>query len=94
MGISVGLVGLGAFGSSFVPLFKAHPLVDRIALCDREPERVRRFAEDGFYRDKFDEDVYDVLGAANVARSYVTDGAAGLRQLRGQIARWRRILRT
>jgi predicted dehydrogenase len=46
MGISLGLVGLGSFGSSFAPLFKAHPLVDRIALCDREPERVARFAED------------------------------------------------
>ena len=45
MGISLGLAGLGSFGSSFAPLFKAHPLVDRIALCDREPERVARFAE-------------------------------------------------
>jgi predicted dehydrogenase len=45
MGISIGLVGLGAFGSEFAPLFKAHPLVDRVALCDREPERVERFAK-------------------------------------------------
>ena len=40
MGISLGLVGLGSFGSSFVDLFAAHPLVDRIALCDREADRV------------------------------------------------------
>ncbi len=46
MGISLGLVGLGAFGSEFAPLFMSHPLVDRIALCDREPERVARFARD------------------------------------------------
>ncbi len=52
MGISIGLVGLGAFGSSFAPLFKNHPLVDRIALCDREPERVARFANDPDFRDK------------------------------------------
>lgn len=59
MGISLGLVGLGSFGSAFVPLFKSHPLVDRIALCDLEPERIRKFADDPFYKDKFNEkDVY------------------------------------
>ena len=53
MGISLGLVGLGSFGSAFAPLFKAHPLVDRIALCDREPERVAKFAENPAFQDKF-----------------------------------------
>jgi predicted dehydrogenase len=52
MGISLGLVGLGSFGSSFAPLFKAHPLVDRIALCDREPDRIARFADDPGFSDK------------------------------------------
>ena len=36
-------MGLGQFGKAFAPLFKAHPLVDRIALCDREPERIEKF---------------------------------------------------
>ncbi len=64
MGISLGLVGLGAFGSGFAPLFKSHPLVDRIALCDREPERIRRFAEDPFFQDKFNpRDAYSSLEA-------------------------------
>jgi predicted dehydrogenase len=53
MGISLGLVGLGAFGSAFAGLFKSHPLVSRIALCDREAERVKRFAEDPTFQDKF-----------------------------------------
>ncbi len=53
MGISIGLVGLGQFGSAFVPLFKSHPLVDRIGLCDMEPERIKTFAKDPFYSDKF-----------------------------------------
>ncbi len=44
MGISLGLVGLGSFGSAFAPLFNAHPLVDRIGLCDLEPERIEKFA--------------------------------------------------
>ena len=53
MGISLGIVGLGSFGSSFADLFMSHPLVDRIALCDREPERVARFATDERWRAKF-----------------------------------------
>ena len=53
MGISLGLVGLGAFGGAFAELFKAHPLVDRVALCDREPERVEQFASRESWRDKF-----------------------------------------
>jgi len=53
MGISLGLVGLGAFGRTFADLFKSHPLVDRVALCDREPERIRAFADKESFRDKF-----------------------------------------
>ena len=53
MSISLGLVGLGAFGSAFADLFMSHPLVDRIALCDREPERVARFARRESWRQKF-----------------------------------------
>ena len=59
MGISVGMVGLGAFGKEFADLFKAHPAVDRVALCDREPERIRAFADKESFRDKFnDSDAY------------------------------------
>jgi len=53
MSISLGLVGLGAFGSSFADLFMSHPLVSRIALCDREPERVARFANRPDWQAKF-----------------------------------------
>ncbi len=53
MGISIGLVGLGGFGSSFADLFMRHPLVDRIALCDREPERIAKFAEKDSWKGKF-----------------------------------------
>ena len=54
MGISIGLVGLGQFGSAFAPLFKSHPLVDRVGFCDMEPDRVKAYAENPFYQDKFD----------------------------------------
>ena len=45
MGISLGLVGLGSFGRQFVDLFACHPSVDRIALCDLEPERIAATAD-------------------------------------------------
>ena len=34
MSISIGIVGLGAFGPAFIELFKMHPQVGRVALCD------------------------------------------------------------
>ena len=45
MGIKLGLVGLGAFGSVFAPLFASHPLVDSVILCDAEADRVKKIAE-------------------------------------------------
>jgi len=62
MGISLGLVGLGAFGREFADLFMAHPLVDRIALCDRDPQRMRAFAEKPSWQAKFNpRDMYPSL---------------------------------
>lgn len=40
MGISVGIIGIGSFGQEFIRLFRDHPLVDRIALCDVRTERL------------------------------------------------------
>jgi len=54
MGISIGLVGLGEFGRSFADLFKRHPLVDRVGLCDLEPDRIATWAEREDWQDKFD----------------------------------------
>lgn len=34
MGITVGVCGVGSFGSTFIPLFKAHPEVSSVTLCD------------------------------------------------------------
>ena len=45
MSISIGLVGLGDFGTQFAELFTHHPLVSRIGLCDRVPERIKEFAD-------------------------------------------------
>jgi len=40
MGISIAMVGLSAFSSSFVELYRDHPLVSRIALCDLDPQKL------------------------------------------------------
>ncbi len=62
MGISLGLVGLGQFGSAFAKLFKSHPLVDRIALCDCEPEKLKKFADDPYFADKLNsKDIFTSL---------------------------------
>jgi predicted dehydrogenase len=62
MWISLGLVGLGSFGSAFVDLFMSHPLVDRIGLCDLEPDRIETFARKPSWAAKFNRrDVYGSL---------------------------------
>jgi hypothetical protein len=62
MGIKLGLVGLGLFGSQFAKLFKAHPAVGRIGLCDCEAEKLKRFSEDPFMQDKLSSrDIYTSL---------------------------------
>ena len=45
MGIKVGMCGVGAFADCFIPLFKAHPLVDEVVLCDLDADKLRAKAE-------------------------------------------------
>jgi predicted dehydrogenase len=45
MGIKVGMVGVGAFAQSFIPLFKAHPWVDQVTLCDIDAQKLQQNAE-------------------------------------------------
>ncbi len=39
-GLKVGICGTGAFGDNFIPLFKAHPLVKHLVLCDLDAEKL------------------------------------------------------
>ena len=43
--IRIGFVGCGQFCRHFVPLFKAHPAVEYIAVCDKFRERAEDFKE-------------------------------------------------
>ena len=40
MGLRIGICGAGAFSRHFIPLFKAHPKVDQIILCDLDGEKL------------------------------------------------------
>lgn len=40
MAIQVGICGVGAFAQNFIPLFKAHPLVENIVLCDLDSKKL------------------------------------------------------
>ncbi len=38
--MKVGIVGTGAFAQNFIPLFKLHPLVEEVVLCDIDSEKL------------------------------------------------------
>ena len=40
MSLKIGIVGTGSFAQSFIPLFKAHPLVSAITLCDLDADKL------------------------------------------------------
>src|SRR5918994_7498012 len=44
MGIKVAVVGTGLWGRRLIPLFKVHPLVDEIALCDLDGAKLEAAA--------------------------------------------------
>lgn len=43
--ISIGMVGVGQFGSEFIQSFKDHPHVERLALCDLDASRLAKQAK-------------------------------------------------
>jgi len=40
------MIGCGRFSRSFVPLFKAHPNVDKVYVCDQRSERANAYSEE------------------------------------------------
>ncbi|MBT3290779.1 MAG: Gfo/Idh/MocA family oxidoreductase, partial [Victivallales bacterium] len=40
MAIRIGICGVGAFAEHFIPLFKAHPEVENVVLCDLDAEKL------------------------------------------------------
>jgi len=44
VGLKIGVLGAGEYANAFLPLFKAHPLVDEVCLAELLPERRRETA--------------------------------------------------
>jgi len=45
MSFKIGMVGTGQMAQGFIPLFKAHPSVDEVVLCDLDAAKLRANAE-------------------------------------------------
>ena len=43
--ITIAVIGCGRFAKNFVPLFKAHPEVKKVYVCDLIPERAKDYSE-------------------------------------------------
>lgn len=46
MALSLGICGVGGFARCFIPLFKAHPAVDRVVLCDLNEELLQQRSQE------------------------------------------------
>ena len=44
--LTVAVIGCGAFARSFVPLFKAHPCVEKVYVCDLIRARAEKYSEE------------------------------------------------
>ncbi|MDD6884133.1 MAG: Gfo/Idh/MocA family oxidoreductase [Eubacteriales bacterium] len=53
--MTLAVIGCGEFAKCFVPLFKAHPMVEKVYVCDKIPEKAQK------YREEFDVETIDSL---------------------------------
>ena len=42
----IAVIGCGNFAKNFVPLFKAHHVVEKVYVCDLIKERAQKYSED------------------------------------------------
>jgi len=78
-----------------VPFRQAHQVVGRLVVrAEREGKTLSQLPA-AMLREassRFDADVYKYLGPSNVVKRYAPDGAGGAKQLRKQLAMWKRKL--
>jgi argininosuccinate lyase len=78
-----------------VPFRQAHGIVGcLVAYCEHHSMKLADIELSEFkkYSPVFSSDVYQYLGAANVVARYVTDGSAGIKQVKQRIAFWKKQL--
>jgi len=44
MGLKVAILGCGQFSRHFIPLFRVHPLIEKLALCDMDTKKLNDYA--------------------------------------------------
>ena len=59
--IKIAIIGCGRFSPFFVPLFKAHPFVEKVYVCDQKRERAEDFSK------RFDVEIIDSFEEALVS---------------------------
>ena len=77
--ITVAIVGCGNFARHFVELFKAHPNVDKVYVCDLIAERAKEYSE------KFDVEIIDTYEQILADRSINCIANFTQRHLHGDI---------
>ncbi|MET9023315.1 Gfo/Idh/MocA family oxidoreductase [Actinopolymorpha sp. NPDC004070] len=84
MTIDVAVVG-GRFGGEFLPLYRSHPDVGRVALCDIDKDTLHAVADRYGVRDRFDSldallasDRFDAVHVASPVRFHVDQSVAVL----------------
>jgi argininosuccinate lyase len=83
------LVGKG------VAFREAHGIVGTlVSACEKQNKKLAEVSLEEFKRHcgAIEKDVYENLGASKVASKYVTEGAAGVKQAKEQIAYWNKRL--
>jgi len=78
-----------------VPFRKAHGIVGSlVAQCEKQNKKLAQISLDEFkkHSSAFEADVYKSLGAINVAGKIITEGGAGVKQTKKQIAYWQKRL--
>jgi argininosuccinate lyase len=74
---------------------EAHGIVGSlVTYCEKQSKKLAELELDELkkYSTAIEEDVYESLGAENVVSKYITEGAAGPKQAREQIAYWKKQL--
>lgn len=71
-GLRVAVVGLG-FGAEFVPIYKAHPDVASVAICDRDGQRLKVVGERFGIPQRFG-DVRDVISSTEIDAVHLITG--------------------
>ena len=77
--LTVAVIGCGSFARNFVPLFKVHPTVDKVYVCDLIPEKAQEYA------DLFDVEIVPTFEDVLASKEINTVAIFAQRHLHGEL---------